>query len=119
MKEMLIENMEAVVGWHKNPVKPKERPDLDLPIGMIQQSSSEAQSRVGPAPPQGWEWKSTVGWALKPPSISEPAFYQRHSKSQSSVHNVCPPKLHQLGATEGKFVIKTQENNQNNQKTPP
>lgn len=65
--------------------------------------------------------KAAALWdgAFKPPSIPELAFYQRHSKSQSSVHALSPPKLKQLSPTEGKFVIKTQKNPQKITKNPP
>lgn len=85
--------------------------DRELPIEMIHQSSSKAQSRVGSVPRKECEWKSscTVGWCLQ----TSQHFWTRHSKSQSSV---LPPKLQQLGPTEGEFVIKTQENNKKLQK---
>lgn len=41
--------------------------DLELPIEMIHQSSSKAQSQVCSVPPKECEWKSscTVGWCLQ------------------------------------------------------
>lgn len=76
MKGMLIENIE--VGWHKNALKPKQPQDLELPIEMIHQSSSKAQTQRALLLPGSVSEKAAALWdgALKPPSSSEQTFYQ-------------------------------------------